>query len=178
MKPGLVYDIQHFCVHDGPGIRTTVFLKGCPLKCRWCHNPESQKLQPELMFHNTRCTGCRVCVHVCPGKVHSFKNGVHNIDWTKCRSCFKCTEACLPFALEKIGRNMTGSQVIQEVQKDAAFYKSTNGGITVSGGEPMFQFEFTYDLLKRAGILGIHRCIETCGIGTKQQFLKMISIRQ
>lgn len=175
MKTGTVFDIQHFCIHDGPGIRTTVFLKGCCLKCKWCHNPESQKFQPEIMFHNARCTGCQACAQVCKQGVHFFRHGIHNINRAKCKFCFKCTDVCLPFALEKTGKKMTVEDVIVEVKKDIPFYKETGGGITVSGGEPMSQPEFTYELLKRAGSLGINRCMETCGTGTKQQFLEIVN---
>jgi len=170
MARGLVFDIQHFCIHDGPGIRTTVFLKGCPLACVWCHNPESQEAVPEIFFSAGKCIGCRYCVQACAKGCHSIEGGTHVYSRGGCVRCGKCTRECYPRALELVGKIMTVEEVLAEVMKDAAFYRNSGGGMTVSGGEPMQQLEFTQELLATAKEAGMHTCIETSGFGAWTRF--------
>ena len=161
---GVVFNIQKFCLHDGDGIRTCVFLKGCPLDCLWCHNPESKSRLCELAFTADKCTACGRCLEVCPGR--TVRNGALELDRDACRLCGKCTDLCLNGANELIGTEMSADEVFAEVMKDQIFYGS-DGGLTVSGGEPSYQPEFTLELLSLAKDAGITRAIETCGSGTR-----------
>ncbi len=154
-----IFNIQRFCVKDGPGIRTTVFFKGCHLNCVWCHNPESKSPKPILTFRKNKCISCGECVAVCPN--HTIAEN-HLIDRKNCTVCGKCVSACVG-ALEICGKEMTVEQILQEVSLDADFYKNSGGGLTLSGGEPLLNIEFITQLLSRAKQMGIHTCIETCG---------------
>lgn len=138
---GIIFNIQKFCVNDGPGIRTTVFLKGCPLKCVWCHNPESQSVSPEIMFYKDKCVTCGRCATVCPGGCHLFENGTHIFNRKKCKKCFECTKIGCE-ALERVGREISTDEIINEVLKDKIFYDNSRGGVTLSGGEPLYQYDF------------------------------------
>jgi len=153
--------IQKFCTHDGPGVRTTVFLKGCPLRCAWCHNPELQSAGPGILFSKRLCVGCAACESVCSEKVHSVKDE-HLLDTARCTGCGRCAQACPTGALEKDSALMSVEQVMNEVLRDRAFY-GENGGITLSGGEPMFQSEACIALLSAAKAAGITTAIETSG---------------
>lgn len=170
---GTIFNIQKFCVNDGPGIRTTVFLKGCPLKCIWCHNPESQSEKQEIMFYKNKCVNCGRCAAVCENGCHSFDNGVHKFERKNCVKCFACTQTGCE-ALEKVGQKISTDEVIDEVLKDKIFYDNSDGGITLSGGEPLFQFEFSMDILKKARENGLNTAIETCGFATEEK-IKEIS---
>jgi glycyl-radical enzyme activating protein len=170
---GLVFDIQRFSTHDGPGIRTTVFLKGCPLSCVWCHNPESRNPGIELLFNKAICICCESCNKVCPyGTAREILSSVQ-LRIEKCGSCTLCAEACPSLAIEKIGKIYTSDEVIAEVEKDAPFYESSDGGISLSGGEPLFQFDFTYDILKKAKQKNIHTILETSGYTSPEKILKI-----
>lgn len=158
----LIFNIQRFSVNDGPGIRTNVFFKGCPLNCLWCHNPESKSTKPDLGFIASKCIGCGHCLTQCPGHCHTMENGEHVIDRSKCLACRACERFCAG-ALEIMGREMTVDEVLGEVMKDEIFYKTSNGGMTVSGGEPMIQFPFITELLRAAKEKGLTCCMETCG---------------
>ena len=162
-KDAIVFEIEKFAVHDGPGIRTVVFLKGCPLHCLWCHNPESQSFEPELFFHPEKCTACGKCAAVCPEHCHTVTAGKHIFDRVKCRHCWICSEHCPADALDPAGRKMSVDEVLAEVLKDEVFYRNSGGGITLSGGEPLAHFEFSYELLKAAKKADIHTAIETSG---------------
>ena len=159
---GTVFNIQKFCINDGPGIRTTVFLKGCMLDCKWCHNPESKQRAPQILLHADKCIGCGECAKVCRRGLHSFADGAHLFERTACIGCGECAEVCVG-ALELCGYERNVDEVMAEVIKDAAFYKNSGGGMTLSGGEPFMQHEFALELLKSAKERGLHTCIETCG---------------
>jgi len=162
---GIIFNIQRFSVHDGPGIRTTVFVKGCPLRCKWCQNPESWKLFPQLMFYPERCIGCLKCVDVCPNNAVIFKKGMVQQLWRKCQSCGKCISVCPAKARIWTGKEVTPKEVINTVLRDSPFYKNSGGGITLSGGEVLFQTQFTLEILKLSKNHGLHTVVDTSGYG-------------
>lgn len=149
---GTIFNIQRFCVNDGPGIRTTVFLKGCPLSCVWCHNPESQRFEPEILFYKDKCTGCGRC---------------------KCVTAADRDFVCFNGAKEICGKTVTADEVTAEVLKDKPFYENSGGGVTLSGGEPLAQYDFSLELLKKAKENGIHTAVETCGYEEKSKILEI-----
>lgn len=161
----ILFNIQHFSTHDGPGIRTTVFFKGCPLDCSWCHNPEGKGFMTEINFDPTRCTGCRRCM-ICENGVHSFTD-VHRLDRSRCTACGRCTAVCPNGALELIGREYTVDEVLVEIAKDAIFF-GENGGVTLSGGEPFAQFEAMLSFLEVLKQQNYHVCIETSGFTSRE----------
>lgn len=155
-----VTEIQRFCMHDGPGVRTTVFLKGCPLRCAWCHNPETQRAGAELLFHATKCIGCGACAAVCVSGVHS-PGEVHTLARERCTLCGACVSACPTGAVEMCGRDMTVADILAVAERDRAFYGEL-GGLTLSGGEPLAQ-EGAVALLEAARARGLSTAVETCG---------------
>ena len=171
---GYVYNIQRYCIDDGPGIRTTVFLKGCPLKCLWCANPESQKIFPEVGYRASICKKCGKCVTACTKKAISIEGEEIKVDRGLCDNCGDCVEACVPGAQNFYGKEMTVREVFKQVERDLQYYISSNGGVTVSGGEPLMQADFTSALLKKCQTEGIHTCIETCGMATEEQLNKVL----
>lgn len=160
---GLVFDIQRFCLHDGPGIRTTVFFKGCPLQCAWCQNPESQKVTAELAYYRERCIRCRDCLRVCPENAILAEDEKW-IDREKCTLCGRCVDTCTSRGIELVGRNWNAEDLLGEVLKDQDFFSESGGGITLSGGEPMLQHAFLIEWLPRVKAHGIHVTMETCGL--------------
>lgn len=160
---GQIFEIQRFSIHDGPGIRTTVFLKGCPLRCLWCHNPEGMGRGPLLSFLPERCIGCGYCLGVCPQHGHRLDGQQHVLAREQCLACGRCAAKCYAGALEMVGRDITVSDALAEVLKDKPFYETSGGGMTLSGGEPMLQLEFTAALLRAAREAGLHNAMETCG---------------
>ncbi len=160
---GIVFGIQRFSIHDGPGIRTTVFLKGCNINCRWCHNPEGIPLKPIIGFNLERCVHCGKCINTCPNECHIIRDVRHSFDRTNCIVCGKCVDACPTGALELIGKRLTVDEVMQAVRKDKRYYKE-GGGITLSGGEALLQKAFTLELLRRCKSEGIHCALETNGV--------------
>ena len=163
MVKGTILNIQKFCIHDGPGIRTVVFLKGCPLACRWCANPASQNPAVEPGFFRNRCQACGQCAEVCPLKAIAFDGQAPWIDRSICDGCGACAEVCPARAIEMLGKEMQAAEVVAEVQKDSVFYRNSDGGVTLSGGEPLMQPEFAIEVLRRCKKLGIHTAVETAG---------------
>jgi len=163
MSTGNIFNIQKYSIHDGPGIRTTVFFKGCPLNCWWCHNPESQYLYPELVFWKDRCINCQTCLTVCSSNAISIKDGILFTDKDKCTLCGECVQKCPTQAREIIGKTMTSEEVVKEVEKDNLFYQESGGGVTFSGGEPLVQPEFLNELLQSCQEKKIHTALDTSG---------------
>lgn len=162
-QTGFIFEIERYAVNDGPGIRTLVFLKGCPLKCRWCSNPESQNLHPELVFWPKKCIGCLACLDACPeGALSGTEEGIV-IDRSLCTGCGSCTAVCNTEALDLFGRKVTVEEVMQEILKDEHYYRKSGGGVTFSGGEPYMQHPFLLSLLLEAKNRGLHTAVETCG---------------
>lgn len=160
---GLVFNIQRYSIHDGPGIRTTVFLKGCPLRCIWCQNPEGISFEPELFVNKDRCGGCESCVVVCPQRAIVFYNGKPITNRKFCRVCGRCVEVCPNQARTIVGRKMSVDEVMEVVEKDRVFYDRSGGGVTLSGGEPLAQPFFTEEILRRCKTAGIDTALDTSG---------------
>jgi pyruvate formate lyase activating enzyme len=170
---GIIFNIQTYSIHDGPGIRTTVFIKGCPLKCVWCQNPESQSATPQLLFNSEACVGCGKCLKVCPEGAIRLVEGK---SWTNrdiCRGSAKCVEVCPNEARNIAGTHVTAGEVFQEVVKDKIFYEKSGGGVTLGGGEPLASPEFTTSLLRLCKNVGIHTTLDTCGY-VKWDIMKQI----
>ena len=173
---GIIFNIQRFSIHDGPGIRTIVFLKGCPLRCQWCSNPESQEPKPALMFSAKKCISCGTCERVCPLHAISFHSSPYpSIDRAICDKCGRCVGECCTQALYFEGRSESVEKVLAEVVKDRAFYENSGGGMTLSGGEVLAQPSFAYALLAAARDLGLHTAIETTGFTQPDVLLKIVS---
>ncbi len=163
MVKGKIFNIMKYSIHDGPGIRTTVFFKGCPLKCPWCHNPESQAFAQELMYRPERCVGCGQCLEICPsGSTISVEGNMGYIR-EKCLTCGECCTVCHAGGRELVAKTMTVSEVMAEIEKDVIFYDESGGGVTFSGGEAMMQPEFLLEILKSCQKQEIHTAVETCG---------------
>jgi len=172
-ETALITDIQRFSVNDGPGFRTNVYLKGCPMRCAWCHNPETIAPYPEIYWKRRLCVGCGKCLEVCPrdaieppgppGETGDQEDARHRIIRSRCDRCMKCLEVCLYDALQIVGQPMTVEQVLEEVQRDKPFYDNSGGGLTLSGGEPTAHAEFAQRLLRQARDLGLHTCLDTSG---------------
>jgi len=164
---GIVFNIQRYSIHDGPGIRTTVFLKGCPLSCTWCHNPEGLSSEPEILVVADRCIGCGACMEACPSPPPvSPPKGVGK-DRTQCVACGSCVEACYAGARRLVGQSMTSEELLKEVERDRPFYQESGGGVTFSGGEPLMQGRFLMACLRECRERGMHTAVDTCGFAER-----------
>ena len=171
---GIVFNIQRYSVQDGPGIRTTVFLKGCPLFCSWCSNPESQDFEPEIMHRDSLCTICGLCIDACVEKAISVDDKGISIVRKLCTNCGNCVGVCTPGALKLLGETMSAREVFQQIRKDAEFYRNSGGGVTISGGEPLAQPDFVIALFKLCQDKGIDTCIETSGYASIKSLKKVL----
>ena len=175
MQSGMIYDIQRMSTEDGPGVRTTVFLKGCPLRCLWCSNPESQSFQPQLMVFENLCVGCGQCLKACPYGAVTVEGEKYNRDLSLCRDCGACVEVCPAKARVMSGKEMTVEEVMKIVRKDMLFYSNSDGGVTFGGGEPASSGEFLVALLEASQSAGIHTCVDTSGHCSPEQFKKIMA---
>ncbi len=171
---GRILNIKRFEIHDGDGLRTTLFLKGCPLRCKWCHNPESLSLKAELGFYKDKCASCGDCVSVCEVGAHSIKDGIHTFDRTKCISCGKCEGECTFGALIFYGESVSPNDILPKLLEDKEFYDNSGGGITLSGGEPLLQAEFSAELLKLLKEKGINTAVDTCLFASRESLDKVL----
>lgn len=171
-QTGIVFDIKKYSLHDGPGIRTTVFFKGCPLRCQWCHNPEGMAAGPEILFDPDRCIACGQCILACPQNAITASTAGLSRDSDRCTACGSCAEACPAEARELAGKTMTADEVLSEIEKDIPFYRQSGGGVTFSGGEPLMQPGFLLELLDRCGRLGLHRAVDTTGHAAAEDLLE------
>jgi len=168
---GIIFDIKRYAIHDGPGIRTTVFFKGCTLNCTWCHNPEGIKTEPEVILRSNRCArDCTACISYCPQEALSKTNNKIKINKSKCDLCGQCSEVCVYEAIEIAGKKMTDSEIMDEVSKDSIFYQDSSGGVTFSGGEPTLQPEFLKALLKKCREKNISTTLDTSGFAPYEIF--------
>lgn len=177
---GSIFNIQHFSTQDGPGIRTTVFFKGCPLSCLWCSNPESQNANPEIAHRDTLCFGCGDCLKACAPEaitLSNVENGKYEItvDRKKCTDCGACIDVCSAGVLKNYGRSMSVIEVFEEVKRDELYYSNSEGGVTASGGEPLTQADFVYELFRLSRRIGIHTTLDTCGYADTDTVKKVLS---
>lgn len=173
---GLIFNIQRFSLHDGPGIRTTIFLKGCPLKCLWCHNPEGINQSKELLYKSFSCMHCGRCIEICPNSVFSLTENQLFINRNDCDLCGICIEKCPTKSIEICGIPISVSELINEVMTDKEFYLSSKGGITISGGEPMMQFTFLKQLIIELKKYNIHVCLDTSGYAKRDKFREILDL--
>lgn len=173
MLKGTVFHIQRFSLQDGPGIRTTVFLQGCPLSCAWCHNPEGKSIKPVLMLNAEKCVLCGACAAVCPKQLHTIAERKHTVDRAGCLLCGACTRACVYGALELSGREYTSDDVVKEILRDRDFYVN-GGGVTFSGGEPLLQADFLIECMEKLHRKGLHICLETSGFASAEILEKVL----
>ncbi|MDD4792577.1 MAG: glycyl-radical enzyme activating protein [Firmicutes bacterium] len=174
MTTGSIFDIRRYSVHDGPGIRTAVFLKGCPARCLWCHNPEGQSFKQEVMYWPGKCRGCGVCALMCPSKALIMEHGRPAVVAEVCTRCGKCVEVCLAQARSIVGREMSVPEVMDEVELDRAFYDESGGGVTFTGGEPLAQPKFLCELAKACRDLELHTAVDTSGIAGPQVIEELV----
>lgn len=174
---GRIFEVQRFSIHDGPGIRTTVFLQGCPLRCLWCHNPEGMSFRPGVSFDAEKCIGCGYCFGACEQGGHKRNEaGAHVLDRSVCRGCGKCAAECYAGALEVIGREVSAGEVVREAMRDEAFYRTSGGGLTLSGGEPLAQIEFAEAILIGARAAELHCAVETSGYVEFERFRRLMPL--
>jgi len=173
---GITFDIHRFSLNDGPGIRTTIFLKGCPMKCLWCHNPESQSFKPQLSFNPDKCFNCFNCVEACSNGVHKIINDRHEVEFNLCSLNGDCVSACTTGALKIIGNSSSVDSIMNEVLKDRLYNEKSGGGITISGGEPLAQPKFTKAILTEAKKAGLHTCVDTCGFAKQKVFEDILEL--
>lgn len=172
---GFVFDIQHYSIHDGPGIRTSVFLKGCILHCLWCHNPESQKMRPQIFIMQDKCVGCGKCASVCPVNAIKIDGNLARTNRELCKSCGRCVKTCPTEARSMIGKEITAGEVFKEVASDKIFYQESGGGVTLSGGEVLLQPEFSRSILELCKNAEINTAIETSGYGSWEAIKQVLA---
>jgi pyruvate formate lyase activating enzyme len=173
LQSGSIFNIARYAIHDGPGIRTTVFFKGCPLDCLWCHNPESIAPETQIALYQNRCIRCGRCVEACPNGAIELLPAGADTDMSLCRLCLKCAQVCSAEAREAVGRAMTVEQVMTEIERDIPFYDESGGGATFSGGEPLLQSAFLLELLEACARAGIHRAVDTSGHADRAVILEV-----
>lgn len=173
-KKGTVVSIMRGSLYDGPGVRTTVFLKGCPLRCLWCHNPESISFTPQLGYFAHKCIGCTKCVAACNNNVHTFQDDIHNVHFERCNISGACLDVCPADALVLYGKCMSVDEIMEQVLPDKPYYDASGGGITLSGGEPLAQYEFAKLILQAAKTNGIHTCLDTAGYVPREHLTEII----
>jgi pyruvate formate lyase activating enzyme len=173
---GILLETKRFAVHDGPGIRTAFFTKGCPLKCLWCHNPESSSGAPQMGFYSDLCCSCGTCAAVCPESAHHVVPEKHSFDLSRCRSCGKCVEECPREAMKLYGKKVTLDEALVIAIEDRDFFQESGGGVTISGGEPLVQKEFTLALLREVKKAGIHTCLDTCAFVPQKAFEEALEV--
>jgi len=173
MQSGLIFDVKRYAINDGPGIRTTVFFKGCPLQCRWCHNPESMSANVQKMYNKGKCIGCLSCIEVCLEDACIMTADGIVTDHSLCTMCGKCSEICPTKATEMSGRFVTVAEIIQIVEKERIFFDQSGGGVTFSGGEPLMQFDFLIAVLSECGVRGIHSAVDTTGFAPTERLLEV-----
>jgi glycyl-radical enzyme activating protein len=173
---GTIFDIQRAGMYDGPGVRTVVFLKGCPLRCLWCHNPESQKMAKQIAFRPDSCVLCGECAKICNHGAHLLEGDAHQYRREECVLCEECIDGCAFEALQVSGRLVTPEEVLDEVVRDRIYYEQSGGGMTLTGGEPMLQLRFTLALLQGAKDQGLHTCIETCGFAPPEAYRQILPL--
>ena len=171
---GVVFNIQRYSIHDGPGIRTTVFMKGCPLKCEWCSNPESQETYAEIIISNRSCIKCGKCLESCSRSAIVVDELGIRVDRGKCNLCMECAKVCPSEAIQNAGRVVDVDEILEEVRRDRLFYENSGGGVTVSGGEPLMQWKFTQQLIKRCRLEKIHTALDTSGYASWDVIKKVI----
>jgi pyruvate formate lyase activating enzyme len=171
MHTGLIFNIQKYSIHDGPGIRTTVFLKGCPLECWWCHNPESHSTEQDLTVIAGRCAQCGECWEVCPQREFRRERVLPPVDHAHCLRCGECVAACPTGARQLVGRRMTVAETLAEILQDRIFYDESGGGVTLSGGEPLLQLPFVTELLAACRAEDVHTTLDTCGFARREDLL-------
>jgi glycyl-radical enzyme activating protein len=176
LSKGLVFDIQRTSLHDGPGIRTTVFFKGCPLECLWCHNPESKSYKPQVAFNWEKCVNCFACVDACEHGAHQVEDGSHSMAHALCAACGTCLPYCTHDALKLIGEERSVAEIMAEVEPDIDYYVNSGGGVTLSGGEPMGQFDFAIAILQACRALSIHTCVETGGFAPQKKYQQILPL--
>ncbi|WP_343248630.1 glycyl-radical enzyme activating protein [Diplocloster hominis] len=173
-RQGTIFNIQRFSVQDGPGVRTLVFFKGCPLKCKWCCNPESRDPKPDILFHGTKCLECGRCIANCPNGAIRTETKAKVIDRQACTLCMECVKKCYAGALESVGEEKNAEEIMEEILKDQLIYENSHGGVTVSGGEPAMQADFAAAILKACKENGIHTAMETCGYAKYSEYEKLL----
>ena len=171
----MILDVQRSAMYDGPGIRTVIFLKGCPLSCKWCHNPEAQSSETEIAFFAEKCLNCGKCTVICPEHAHRMNGRTHIFDPIRCSVCGACEKACPAAAMKSYGYMAEVDELMHQVRKDRLYYASSGGGLTVSGGEPFYQYAFTKAIMEMAKEEGIHTCLETSGYTTRSKILESLS---